>query len=154
MANIKPIRYGGVIYVNEDKLEEYKKLHSAVWPDVLDRLTKSNIRNFTIYYCKQLSVLFSHMEYIGEDVEKDMAAIAADPKTKEWWRVSGQYLTFKIQQNFVANPQLRELDLLFRKFDFVIIVVEFEPCGIVLGVFHLLHFTKSVLSALWVLIYL
>ncbi|XP_039254474.2 L-rhamnose mutarotase-like [Styela clava] len=83
----KPVRYGGVIYVNEEKLEEYKKLHSAVWPAVLDRLAKSNIRNFTIYFCKELGVLFSHMEYIGDDIEKDKAAIAADPTTKEWWKV-------------------------------------------------------------------
>ena len=91
MEGKKPVRYGGVIYINAEKLEEYKKLHSAVWPGVLDRLTKSNIRNFTIYYCKQLGVLFSHMEYIGDDIEKDKAAIAEDPTTKEWWKVRTSY---------------------------------------------------------------
>ena len=28
-------RYGMVINVKPEKIEEYKKLHAAVWPDVL-----------------------------------------------------------------------------------------------------------------------
>ncbi|CAK8683499.1 unnamed protein product [Clavelina lepadiformis] len=80
-------RYGGVIYLRAEKLEEYKKLHAAVWPSVLARLQKSNIRNFTIYYCKELGVLFSHYEYVGTDYEMDTQAIADDKVTREWWKV-------------------------------------------------------------------
>ena len=29
--------------------------------------------------------LFSYFEYVGGDFEGDMAKIAADPKTQEWW---------------------------------------------------------------------
>lgn len=95
MTSKKPVRYGGVIYLREDKVELYKKLHRDVWPDVLDRLKKSNIRNFTIYHCKELGVLFSHMEYIGDDIEKDKAAIANDPATRAWW---------KVKMVFILNP--------------------------------------------------
>ena len=28
------------------------------------------------------------MEYIGTDLEADMALIAADPKTQEWWKIT------------------------------------------------------------------
>ena len=27
------------------------------------------------------------MEYLGEDFDADMAKMAADPKTKEWWAI-------------------------------------------------------------------
>ena len=87
MSSKEPKRYGKVIYLNADKLEEYKKLHANAWPGVLARLTKSNIRNFTIYYCKELGVLFSHFEYIGKNYQADMDAIAQDKETKEWWKV-------------------------------------------------------------------
>lgn len=80
-------RFGAVIHLNPEKLDEYKKLHASVWPKVLERIEASNIRNYTIYHCKELGVLFSHLEYIGNDYEADMAAIAADPTTKEWWKV-------------------------------------------------------------------
>jgi len=78
-------RYGSVIGVRPEKLEEYKKLHANVWPEILDMINKCNIRNYSIYYHNGL--LFSHFEYIGDDYEADMAKMAADPKTQEWWTV-------------------------------------------------------------------
>ena len=87
MSTKEPKRYGKVIYIHADKLDEYKKLHAKVWPAVLARLEKSNIRNFTIYYCKELGALFSHYEYVGTNHQADMDAIAQDKETKEWWKV-------------------------------------------------------------------
>ena len=42
-------RYGQVIKVKPDKIEEYKKLHAAVWPEVKKMITECNIRNYSIY---------------------------------------------------------------------------------------------------------
>ncbi|MCU0393100.1 MAG: L-rhamnose mutarotase [Thermoflexibacter sp.] len=79
-------RYGQVIKLKDDKLEEYKKLHEAVWQGVLDRIKQSNIRNYSIFY--RDGFLFSYYEYIGTDYEADMAAIAADPITQSWWKLT------------------------------------------------------------------
>lgn len=78
-------RYASIIGVRPEKLEEYKRLHAAVWPDVQNMITKCNITNYSIYYHDGL--LFSYFEYIGSDYEADMAKMAADPKTHEWWSV-------------------------------------------------------------------
>ena len=97
MSEVVPAkRYGGIIYVNAEKLEEYKKLHANVWPDVLNRLRESNIRNFTIYYCKSLGILVSHYEYIGSDYEKDMKAIGDDEVTRKWWKVFQYFLIMNV----------------------------------------------------------
>ena len=79
-------RYGQIIRVLPEKLEEYKELHKNVWPDVLEQIHRSNIRNYTIYYNDGL--LFSYYEYIGDDYEKDMEAMAADKTTQEWWKLT------------------------------------------------------------------
>lgn len=76
-------RYGSIIGVNADKLEEYKRLHAAVWPAVLNMIHICNIRNYSIFYKDGL--LFSYYEYIGTDYEADMKKMAADPITQEWW---------------------------------------------------------------------
>ena len=81
-------RMGMVIYLREEKKEEYERLHSQVWPQVKARLTESNMRNFTIYHCKELGVLFAHLEYIGDDLDEDMKKIGDDPVTREWWKVN------------------------------------------------------------------
>jgi L-rhamnose mutarotase len=78
-------RMGMVIGVRADKLDEYKRLHAAVWPAVLQRLSASNIRNYTIYLREPENLLFASWEYHGSDFEADIAAIAADPRTQRWW---------------------------------------------------------------------
>jgi L-rhamnose mutarotase len=80
-------RYGMVIHVKPDKLEEYKRLHAAVWPEVLQMIRECHIRNYSIYY--KDSFLFSYFEYFGKDFKEDMARMAADPKTQAWWKVTG-----------------------------------------------------------------
>ena len=79
-------RYGSVIRVVPEKLEEYKQLHAAVWPGVLKMIRECNIRNYSIYY--RDGFLFSYYEYIGNDYETDMAKMAADPGTQRWWKVT------------------------------------------------------------------
>ena len=76
-------RYGMVVRVRPEKFADYKKLHSAVWPDVLDMIKKCNIRNYSIYH--KDGWLFSYFEYHGENFEADMANMAADPTTQKWW---------------------------------------------------------------------
>jgi len=79
-------RYGSVIKVKPDMLEEYKRLHAAVWPDVLRMIHECNIRNYSIYYKE--GYLFSYFEYIGSDYAADMAKMATDPHTQEWWKLT------------------------------------------------------------------
>ena len=68
-----------------EHVEEYERLHAAVWPGVLERLRLSHVTNYSIY--RFGDVLFSYLEYTGDDYDTDMAAIAADPTTQEWWAV-------------------------------------------------------------------
>jgi len=74
-----------VIKVRPQKIEEYKELHAAVWPGVLETIRACNIRNYSIYL--KDDYLFSYFEYIGTDFETDMGKMAADPLTQKWWAV-------------------------------------------------------------------
>ena len=78
-------RFGSVIKVRSEKLEEYKKLHASVWPDVLRMTSKCNIRNYSIYYKEDF--LFSFFEYTGKDYKADMEKMAADPVTQKSWEI-------------------------------------------------------------------
>jgi L-rhamnose mutarotase len=78
-------RHGSVIRVRPEKLEEYRRYHAAVWPEVLDMITRCSIRNYSIYH--KDGYLFSYFEYVGHDFAADMDKMAADPKTQEWWAI-------------------------------------------------------------------
>jgi L-rhamnose mutarotase len=76
-------RYGMVIKARPEKLEEYKRLHAAAWAGVLAMISACNIRNYSIYH--KDGFLFSYFEYHGNDFSADMAKMAADPITQQWW---------------------------------------------------------------------
>jgi len=82
-------RMGMVIGIEPATITEYKKLHSEVWPQVLARLTASNITNYSIFLREPENLMFGYWEYTGDDFEADNAAIAADPVTQDWWKLCG-----------------------------------------------------------------
>lgn len=90
-ADAKPVkRVGSVVGVNRETLDQYVLLHKYVWPQVLERIRASNMRNYSIYLGELNDgelYLFSYFEYVGDDFEADMAKMAADPKTQEWWAI-------------------------------------------------------------------
>lgn len=93
-----PERVGTVIAVRSDKRDEYLTLHAAVWPEVEAMITSCNIRNFSIFIHGDL--LFGYYEYVGDDRAADMARMAEDPATQEWWR-----LTDPCQQSLPDTPE-------------------------------------------------
>lgn len=78
-------RVAQVIGLDPEQVDEYERVHRDVWPGVLAQIANSGIRNYSIY--RYGTLLFSYFEYVGDDYEGDMAAMAEDPTTQEWWAV-------------------------------------------------------------------
>ena len=72
-------RMGMVIGLEADKVAEYKKLHAAVWPEILALITECNITNYSIFLKEPENLLFGFWEYVGDDFAADMAKMAANP---------------------------------------------------------------------------
>lgn len=79
-------RFGQVIRVRPDRIDDYERLHAEAWPGVLATIHDANIRNYSIFRHREL--LFAYFEYVGSDFEADMARMAADPVTREWWKLT------------------------------------------------------------------
>ena len=80
-------RYGSVIKIKSGKIEEYKRIHANIWPEVVKIITECNITNYLIYHKDEF--LFSYYEYIGKDYKADMAKMAADSTIQKWWDICG-----------------------------------------------------------------
>jgi len=76
-------RFGMIARLRPDKREEYLQLHREVWPQVEATITRTNIRNFTIFVSGD--VIVGYFEYIGADYDADQAIMAADEATQRWW---------------------------------------------------------------------
>jgi len=86
--NVK--RIGMVVGVKPEKIAEYKRLHAESNPGVRDLLNKYNIHNFSIFLHKIDGKYyeFAYYEYTGNDYEADMARLDAEPRNKEWLKVT------------------------------------------------------------------
>jgi L-rhamnose mutarotase len=80
-------RHAAVVGLKPEQIAEYKRVHAAVWPDVLATLKAINVSNYSIYLREPENLLFAYYEYTGTDHDADMARMAADPRTQEWWAV-------------------------------------------------------------------
>lgn len=83
-------RFGSVIGVRAQAVSEYRRIHTSVWPSVLATIKRCHIQNYSIFLRRMPDgkhYLFSYYEYTGDDHAADMAKMAADPTTQEWWKL-------------------------------------------------------------------
>lgn len=80
------MRVGSLIKLKPEWEERYIILHKHTFPGVLERIQKSNIRNYSIFLHE--GILFSYYEYAGDDFDGDMAKIGKDPVTQDWWKLT------------------------------------------------------------------
>ncbi|MFA9377420.1 MAG: L-rhamnose mutarotase [Lachnotalea sp.] len=78
-------RFGDMIKIKPDGLEDYKKWHANPMPGVNEMISKCHLKNYSIY--SRGEYLFAYYEYDGDDFEADMAKMADDPTTQAWWNI-------------------------------------------------------------------
>lgn len=72
-------RVGFVLKVKSDRLEEYKKRHKQVWPEMLDALRETGWHNYSLFL-RGDGLLFGYLETpnfdqaLAEMAEKDINA--------------------------------------------------------------------------------
>jgi L-rhamnose mutarotase len=79
-------RVASVIRLRPEREAEYRALHENVWPGVTSTLRENGITNFSIFL--RDGMLFSYLEYRGNNYEEASASIATDETTKEWWKLT------------------------------------------------------------------
>ena len=54
-------RVGFLLKVKEDRIEEYKRHHKAVWPEMLDALRRTGWHNYSLFM-RDDGLLFGYFE--------------------------------------------------------------------------------------------
>ena len=89
-------RIGRLIKLRPEYRERYIVLHRHVFPDVIEQIRIANIRNYSIFL--RDGFLFAFNEYVGNDYQADMDAMARHPTVKDWWK-----LTDPMQQTLLPD---------------------------------------------------
>ena len=67
--------------LKEGKLEEYKRKHDEVWPEISEILRSSGVTNYSIYYDKKDNTLIEYMELTDDNTFDQMEELET---IKKW----------------------------------------------------------------------
>jgi L-rhamnose mutarotase len=82
----EPLRICQTTQLRPELRERYLELHAAVWESVESGLRAANIENYTIFV--RGNTLVGYYEYVGEDLDHDLALLDADPETQRWLQLT------------------------------------------------------------------
>jgi len=103
-------RFGSVIGIKPDMIEEYEKLHDHTNPGVRKLLGEAHIRNFSIYIQQFENgefYLFRYFEYTGDNYESDMAKMAEQSEIISWLSVTDpMQITFTGESTWTEMEQV------------------------------------------------
>ena len=82
-------RVGFVLKVRPELLDDYRRHHAAVWPEMLDALTRSGWHNYTLFL-QDDGTLFGYVEVPGT-FDDARAAMEAEPVNARWQELMAPY---------------------------------------------------------------
>lgn len=89
MSSKQALRIAQFVYLKPDQLQAYKDCHAEVWPEVLEQIKDSNIEDYSIFITMiPRPMLFASFKYVGSDWAADMERMTANPRVREWWKMT------------------------------------------------------------------
>jgi L-rhamnose mutarotase len=81
------MRFGFLLGIRKERLDEYRRYHVRIWPEIERAIRDAGIRNYSIYQLGEQ--LFAYYEYVGPPAEYDarMQQLAQAPRMREWWDI-------------------------------------------------------------------
>ncbi len=77
------IRKAFVMQVDPEQLDEYRKRHNPIWPELNDTLRSHGVHNYSIFLHPETHQLFAYAEI---DDESRWESIAHTDICRKWWR--------------------------------------------------------------------
>jgi L-rhamnose mutarotase len=102
-------RIGFLLKVKQEKLDEYKKHHEAVWPEMLDALRRTGWHNYSIF-AREDGLLFGYFEAV-ESFEASLVGMAKEEINARWQDFMAPY--FENLSGAHADESMVELDEVF-----------------------------------------
>jgi len=97
-----------LLQVKKDRLEEYKKRHVAVWPEMLEALRQTGWHNYSLFL-RDDGLLIGYVE--TPDFEKALAGMAATDINRRWQEQMAPF--FEDPAGRKADEQMRPLEEVF-----------------------------------------
>jgi L-rhamnose mutarotase len=104
-------RVGFLLQVKKDKIEEYKRHHEAVWPDMLDALRRTGWHNYSLFM-RDDGLLFGYFE-AAESFDASLAGMAKEEINLKWQAFMAPYfeaISGRPDQNMITLEEVFHTD--------------------------------------------
>lgn len=102
-------RVGFVLKVKEDRLDEYRRRHREVWPDMLQALREAGWHNYSLFLAPD-GTLFGYVE-TPESLEAAQASMAAKEVNERWQAEMAPF--FELPQGAAPDTGMVVLEEIF-----------------------------------------
>jgi L-rhamnose mutarotase len=102
-------RVAFLLKVKQDKIEEYKAHHKAVWPEMLDALRRTGWHNYSLYM-RDDGLLFGYFE-TPESFQAALAGMAKEEVNTRWQEFMAPY--FEALGGLHPDQSMLELEEVF-----------------------------------------
>jgi L-rhamnose mutarotase len=102
-------RIGFMLKVRAERLEEYRRHHAAVWPEMLDALRASGWHNYSLFV-RDDGLLFGYFE-TPDSLQEAQARMAATAVNTRWQEFMAPY--FESPSNARPDEMFLELSEMF-----------------------------------------
>lgn len=93
------------MYLKPGKVEEYKKRHDELWPEMRALLKEAGIVAYHIYHDPETNCLFAIQETLGSDSQ----SLRENPIVQKWWK----YMSDLMETHQDYSPHQMDLKKVF-----------------------------------------
>mgnify|MGYP005648370645 FL=1 len=87
--------------VNPGVIEEYKKRHNALWPDLHKLLKDAGLSEYSIFFDEETNYLFAFQKQSGEQGSQDLGQTEI---VKKWWKFMADIMETNPDNSPVSVP--------------------------------------------------
>ena len=87
--------------LHRGQLQEYRKRHDEIWPELVDLLKEAGISDYSIYLDEETHTLFG---VLWRQDDHTMDDLPQHPIMKKWWAHMGDIMETNADGSPVANP--------------------------------------------------
>jgi L-rhamnose mutarotase len=86
-------------------VDEYKKRHDEIWPELKEELHRAGVRNYSIYLDAFSNTLFAYQELTDDASDNELAGKEI---VKKWWHMMKDIMDANPDESPVSD-ELREV---------------------------------------------
>lgn len=87
--------------LHSGKLEEYRRRHDEIWPELVEALHEAKIRDYSIYYDDETRILFATM---WRSKDHGLEALSKSELMRKWWSHMADIMETHPDNEPIATP--------------------------------------------------